>query len=101
MPLLPTADEVKRAGLAGAQSDPEGWHRLNGIFAISRPAEEESDAIPTQLQGVCGYCLRACLGDDIDVDAMLGDPEVAETDDGYSDDEQAMVEKRLADLGYV
>jgi predicted AlkP superfamily phosphohydrolase/phosphomutase len=98
LPLLPSFEEVRRAGVARAQAGAEGAHRLDGVFMTNlRP---DGSPIPTRLEEVVGYCLHA-LGDEAPV-AEEGEVAVTtEAEPAYSDDDQGIVEQRLADLGYL
>ena len=105
LPMLPTNEQVKRAGVAKAQLDPEGSHRLDGIVlanaAASRLADEAGSALPQHLREVCGYCLDICLDPEtckrVDMAAQSDDADAAV----YGDDDKDLIEQRLADLGYL
>jgi len=99
LPLLPTLEEVRRAGVARAQAGAEGAHRLAGIFLTNRPAAPGSPRPPSKLQEVVGYCLN-CLGDEGASSQPAEAPPAAE-EPAYTEDEQDLIEQRLADLGYM
>jgi len=99
LPLLPTLQEVRRAGIARAQAGAEGAHRLDGVFLTNRPPSPGSPKLPSKLQEVVGYCL-SCLGDEVPTSQPTEAPAAA-VEPAYTDDEQDLIEQRLADLGYM
>jgi len=105
VPLLPTKEETKRAGMALAQLDPEGCHRLDGVALANAPAvaagEAAHAAFPQHLRDVMAYVLGICFGEDLPDEAKIGPMTPDETGDVYESDEQELIEERLADLGYL
>jgi hypothetical protein len=104
LPLLPTLDQVRNHRRKTTLPGLEGVHRQQGIFATSRKVAlpDGSDrALPTSLLEVCGYCLRLCLGDSVDADAIINRPATGTGASGYTDEQQELVAARLADLGYL
>ena len=103
--LLASVAEAKRAGVTRAQLDPEGCHRLDGVFLTNQPAPDEQAEqqrpIPAHLQDVCGYCLDICLPGESGTSAGLAQPSGEDSSPVYSEEEHRLIQQRLADLGYL
>lgn len=77
---------------------------MNGIFAtsqrVARPDGSERP-LPTWLPEVCAYCLRLCLGDEVDAEGIIAAAGARGGGESYTEEQQELVEKRLEDLGYI